>query len=59
MALSSTVDPLAFAAPSTDSQIVEGFMPIRLKRQDKSCHGTQVTEAKGIIEGLADKSTAC
>lgn len=58
--MSSTVNRLAFAAPSTDSQtIVEGFIPIRIKRQDKSCHGAQVTEPEGIIEGLSDKSTAC
>src|SRR2546425_12820578 len=58
--MSSTVDRLAFPVPSTDSRtIVEGFMPICIKRQDKSCHGAQVTEPEEIIEGLADKSAAC
>lgn len=34
-------------------------MPIRIRRQDKTWHGTQVTETKGIIAALADGSTAC
>ncbi len=51
---------LAFAALSTDSQsIVEGFMPIRIKSQDKSCHGAQVSEAEQIIDSRSDKSAAC
>jgi hypothetical protein len=35
------------------------FMPIRTRRQDKSLHGTQVTEAEGIIAILPGGSTAC
>jgi len=34
-------------------------MPIRIRRHDKSWHGTQVTEAKWIIAALADGSRAC
>ena len=33
-------------------------MPIRVGRHDKSWHGTQATEAKGIIGALAYRSTA-
>jgi hypothetical protein len=47
----STVDRLAFAATSKGSpSIVEGFMPIRIKRQAELFHGAQVTEAVQIIE---------
>jgi hypothetical protein len=37
----------------------EVLMQIRIRRHNKSWHGTQVTEAKGIIAALAHGSTAC
>jgi len=44
---------------SAASAAAEVFMPIRIKRHDKSWQGTQVTEARGTIAALADGSTAC
>ena len=37
----------------------EFVMPVRIRRHDQSWHGAQVTDAKGIIAALADRSTAC
>ena len=34
-------------------------VPIRIRCHNKSWHGTQVTDAKGIIAALAHGSTAC
>jgi hypothetical protein len=39
--------------------VAEVFMLTRIRRHDRLRHGTQVTEANGIIATVADGSTAC
>ena len=57
--MSSTADRPAFAVRSTDFEaIAEVFMPIRIRRHNRSWHGTQVIEAKGFIATQAGGSTA-
>ncbi len=58
--MSGTVDGLALAARSPRYEaIAEAFMPIRIRRHDKSLRAAQVTEAEEIISVLSAVSTAC
>ena len=57
--LSSTADRPVFAVRSAGIEAIAGaFMPIRMRRQDKSWHGAQVAEAKGITAAMGDGSRA-
>jgi hypothetical protein len=56
----STVARLAFAVRSTDFEMEQGgFMPIRIRRQNKKQQGTQVTDIGGITSEIFTVSTAC
>jgi len=58
--MSSTVDRLVFAAQWMDFEVTaEVFMLIRITRLDKSLHGMQPYEIKGLVAAHSDESTSC